>query len=69
VADVISVRSQRPVTPVAGAGCTSRHSVVYKMAKIIFLHVSKFISNLTPYDIQKSLEEKLTHVNNFKFYL
>jgi len=48
VTNVSSVRSKRPVTPVVEARCTSRHSVVYKMAKIISLHVSKFISHLTP---------------------
>ena len=45
VTNVSSVRSKRPVTPMVGARCISRHSVVYKMAKMIPLLVPKFSSH------------------------
>ena len=48
VTNVDSVRSKRPVTHMVGASCTSRHAVVYKVAKIISLNFFKFSSHIAP---------------------
>ena len=48
VTNVSSARSKRPVTPKARATCNYGHSVLYKMAKIISLHIVCVLLGISP---------------------